>query len=708
MKKVSLFFISILISTLAFNHIQAQTVKQYNLKDSVIVVAEKNLPIPQVSSIATKLFIPLQDIPLSVGVVNHSLINKQNNLVLGDALKNISGINTQTGNGVHDYFIIRGMNSLENSLILTDGTLEPEVTYYNLYNVERVEVLKGPGAFLYGSNPLSGTVNLVRKQPQFRNFLNLQSSFGEFNSFRNSLDAGYGSTESGFAARLNVLWENADNYRDDKENEVLAVNPSFTYFANEDLTLNLNLEYINSKYKPDSGIPLMFNFESGKFNQIADVDRKNSYQTPFDFSDQKIIRVKLYTDYKISDNITFSNKSYYSQLDWKSKGTLLNGAFPSFTGPGPMVLRSMSDLDDVRDLFGMQNEINWNFKTGKIEHNLIAGFEWNVLKEEYTYDVAQLIDPLNLLNPIETAIEDQIIMFPYLRGDVTNTVFAPYLIDHIRFSEKLQLIVGLRYDIISFENEAQNYLSDRDYDNLSPLAGITYSPSKNISLYANAGQAYAPPSSQVVGEQEAERSRQYEFGIKQKYFDGRANIDISYYHLEKDDISIPALDGISRQQGDMLSKGLEVEIRVEPLKNLFAFISYAYSDVEMTKFTELIVGRDLEGNPTFTVFDRKGNRPAFTPEHLLNIWATKEFSNGIGIGGGLRYIDNQFIHVNNDFELDSALILDAIVYYKWNQFKFSFNIKNITDEEYEMRGFGASSVIPAAPRAIYGKINFTL
>ncbi|MFA8343560.1 MAG: TonB-dependent receptor [Rhodothermaceae bacterium] len=707
MKKVLLFCIAIFITTLTFNNSNAQDVKQVNLKDSVIVTAEKNLPVPQVSSIATKLFIPLKDIPLSVSVVNNSLINNQNNLVLGDALRNIAGVNTQTGNGVHDYFIIRGMNSLENSLILTDGTLEPEVTYYNLYNVERVEVLKGPGAFLYGSNPLSGTVNLVRKQPQFRNFVNLQSSYGAFNSVRNSIDAGYGSTETGLAARINLLWEDADNYRDDKENEILAINPSVTYFAGKDLTFNLNFEYINSKYKPDAGIPLVADNTTFQLNKIADVDRKTSFQTPIDYSDQKIIRAKLYTDYKISENVTFSNKMYYSQLDWKSTGTLLNGAYP--TQAGTIVVRSMSKLDDVRDLFGMQNEFSFKFNTGKITHKVIAGFEWSVLKEEYSYDVATVIPPVSLTNPVNQPADYNALMSPYLAGDVTNTVFAPYIIDHIKFSDKLQMIIGMRYDIINFENKAKNYLADREYDNLSPLAGITYSIVKNVSLYANIGQAYAPPSSQVIGDdREAERSTQYEFGVKQKFFDGRLNVDVAYYHLEKDDISIPSADGLSRQQGDMLSKGVEVEIRMEPLENLFTFISYAYSDAKMTKFNELIRSQVGNGQSVSFIANRDGNRPAFAPEHLLNIWCTKEFSNGIGIGGGVRYIDNQYIHINNAFELDTAFLVDAIVYYKWNKFKFTVNFKNITDKEYEMRGFGASSVIPAAPRSVYGKINLSL
>ena len=705
MKISYIVLISIII---LINSLFAQHREQIHRIDSVVVIAEKDQPIPRVSSIATKTFESLKNIPLSVGVVNNSLINDQNNLILGDALKNVSGINTQTGNGVHDYFIIRGMNSLENGLILTDGTLEPEVTYYNLYNIERIEVLKGPGSFLYGSNPLSGTVNLVRKQPQFRNFLNLTSSFGQFNSFRNSVDANYGDQDQGLAARLNLLYESAENFRDEKENKILAANPSILYLAGKDLMLNLNFEFIKSEYKPDSGLPLVFDPTKNTFTSIAEVDRKNSYQSPSDFSDQRIIRVKMYSDYSVDQNISLHSKFYFSQLDWKTKGTLINGAYPNMTGSMD-VYRSLSQLSDVRNLFGLQKEINLQLITGKIKHNLMAGFELNLLNETYEYDVAPFIPSLNLINPTDTFDENQLVLFPYLRGDVKNLVIAPYLVDQITFSEKLQIIVGLRYDIINFENKEPSYISERNYNNFSPMLGLNYSFSNNISLFMNAGRAYAPPSSQIIGEQDAERSQQFEIGVKQSYFNERINIDFSYYYLTKDNITIPSIDGLSKQLGDQVSQGLETEIRMELTEDWFTFVSYAFTEVELTKFLESVfVGQDEFGNPQNIILDRSGNRPAFTPKHILNIWSTRELVGGLGIGAGFRYLSEQFISSDNIFELDEAIIFDAILYYKWNRFKVSLNLKNITDEKYEMRGFSATSVIPANPRSIYGTIGLAL
>ena len=705
MKRILHAAVFLIFSSLFLNTLYAQEILE---GDSIYVEALHKRPIPKLSSTAAKYDIDLQKIPLSAGVVNNALNRNQNNSNLGDALKNISGVNTQTGFGVHDYFIIRGLNSLDNSLILTDGTPEPEVTYYNLYNVERVELLKGPGAFLYGSNPLSGTVNIVRKQPLFKNFINVHTAAGQFAGYRGSVDAGLSSLESGIASRINVFYEQADNYRDDKKNSVLAVNPAVMWSSKNGHAFNLNLEFINSKYKPDTGLPLLYDPAAQQLNKIPDISAKTSFQTPFDFSDQKIVRAKLNYNKDFNDMISLQSRLYYSRLDWNSKGTLINGAFPAQDG-SLSVNRSMSDLEDIRNLIGAQNEIIISFSTGSVEHKLLAGFELSRLQEDYTYDIAPMIPAIDLANPVETAAADQIIMFPYLKGDVINQTAAPYFMDRMTYSEQLQVTAGLRYDFITFENRAAGYQTRREFDNLSPLLGISYSPVKCITLYGNSSRAYAPPSSQVVGKLNAEKSRQYEIGLKQRYFNGLVNLDLAYYDLKKDNISIPAADGISRESGSQQSKGIELDLSAEPLQKWFTFLSYTYSDVELTKFSEKVtVGQDQYGQPIEMVFDRSGKVPAFSPKHMLNFWTTKEFDNGLGLGGGFRWQGSQYIDEDNVFKLDETLTLNARAFYKYAQWQFGLNIKNITDEKYYYRGFGSSSVIPANPRSINIQLEFSI
>ena len=141
-----------------------------------------------------------RDLPLSVAVVGRPLLDEQAALVLGDALENVSGVNVATGFGVFDFFVIRGFDSLSSGLVLTDGLPEPESTFYPLYNVRQVEVLKGPASFLLGGNPLAGAVQLDRKQPQAKTFADVALGYGRYGTFEAALDAN-AATDDGEAGR---------------------------------------------------------------------------------------------------------------------------------------------------------------------------------------------------------------------------------------------------------------------------------------------------------------------------------------------------------------------------------------------------------------------------------------------------------------------------------------------------------------------------
>ena len=154
----------------------------------VVKVEESPPYVPTTNTILTHLPAPLFWLPANLGTVNEPLLRDQFALVLSDALQNVSGVNTQTQSGVADLFLLRGFDSLSGALLLIDGASEPEVSYYPTYNVDRVEVFKGPTGFLYGSSPMAGTVNIVGRQPQAGNFLRASGSAGSFSTFQGTVD----------------------------------------------------------------------------------------------------------------------------------------------------------------------------------------------------------------------------------------------------------------------------------------------------------------------------------------------------------------------------------------------------------------------------------------------------------------------------------------------------------------------------------------
>ena len=655
-----------------------------------MVIVEDTMPTSGAETV--KVPIPVQELPASVSVVPNSLLQLQEANFLSDALRNVSGINVQTGFGVFDFFTIRGFDSLSNALILTDGAAEPETTLYRLYNVERVEVLKGPSAFLYGGNPLSGTVNLVRKQPIFDDVLFLNTSFGSFESIRGNFDWNADLNDS-VALRINGMGETTDRYRDDKQSEQFAINPALSWKINDSSFFTMNFEYLTNEYKPDSGIPIVN-------GAIPDIPRTQSYQSPLDTSEQDLYRIRLDYETQINESVTLRNKFYVTDLQWLSQGTLINGAFDQ-PFVGTLVFRTLPILDDHQKLYGNQLEAIFNANTGSIEHRLLTGFEVSRLDDDFTLDVAQL--PLiTLVNPVDTTTEPlPLIPGQSVAGDSQAIVLAPYVVDQISFGDQWKVFAGGRVDHIDFDDEIIG--TSRTDTMFSPLVGVTFTPQSSLSIYFNAGRAFAPPSTLTIGEREPEESTQIEGGLKALFMDGGATATFAVYRIEKENIAIPDDNGVTRQIGDQTSNGFEVDLGFMELKPVSAFFNYAYNDSELDNFAELVF------TPIGPIrFDRSGNRSAFAPRHLMNLWVLKEFDNGFGIGGGPRYVSDQFISEDNSFSIDSYLTFDAVAYYDWDHMRFSVNFKNLSDKEYEMRGFGSTSVIPADPFAVYGGVEFRL
>jgi len=662
-----------------------------------IVVTESKEKIPTVSTVATKLLLPLRLTPASIGVVNNGLFKHQSGVVLGDALRNVSGVNVQTVFGVTDFFIIRGFDSLSSGLVLTDGASEPEATFYNLYNLERVEVLKGPGAFLYGGNPLSGSVNLSRKQPIFANAFQITGSYGPYNSGRGTIDANWADLDQGVAMRFNTLRQISDSYRDDKSSGIWALNPSATWRPNDKTMVTANFEYVTSEYKSDSGLPIVG-------GEVADVPRTQSYQSPFDVSDQEIYRARVDLQSRLSRRVTLRNKLYYTDFSWVSQGTLFNGVFPNAQGSLD-VIRTLVLLDDRQKVLGNQFELLFTCSTGAAEHTLVAGVELIQWKDKFSLDVG-LLPNIDLFSPVETAAQPVFIIPGQSQGaDSKSTVLAPYIVDQISFSESFQGFLGGRYDRIDYNDPMTS--TSREYNKLSPMVGLVLSPTQDLSFYANAGKAFAPPSSQVAGPRDTEESTQFELGAKKYLIDDRLHASLAFYDLKKDNIGIPDATGVTKQDGDQKSRGIELEVMLHPVRNWHTFLSYAFSDAELTRFAEFVPVPTATG-VTFQYIDRSGNKPAFTPRHILNVWTAKGFDNGFEFGVGARYVASQFIAEDNQFKIQSVLTFDASVSYTYKQIKCRINGKNLTDQKYETRGFGSTSIIPATPFGMYCAFEMNL
>ena len=313
---------------------------------------EADLPaIPPAAVTTFKLAVPVQQIPASVSVVPRAVLDSQDAAVLGDALKNVSGVSVGTGFGVFDFFTIRGFDSLSTSLVLTDGAFEPESAFYPMYNVRQVEVVKGPAAFLYGGQPA-----LRRGAPRAQAagggpVGTANVSYGSFDTYEVNGDGNLSSADGGLAFRLNGTYRDSDAYRDGRDSLLCAVNPALAWRPDDRTRVVVNVEGMWARMNPDSGLPLVG-------NEVADVPRTQSYQTPLDRSDQDVYRARVDIDRQASASVRLRAKAYYTDFDWLSDGTLLVGVFPS---PFGMVVgRSLLMLDDRQNALGAQLEAAWS------------------------------------------------------------------------------------------------------------------------------------------------------------------------------------------------------------------------------------------------------------------------------------------------------------------------------------------------------------
>jgi TonB-dependent siderophore receptor len=552
--------------------------------------------------------------------------------------------------------------------------------------------VKGP-TFLYGANSLSGTVNIVRKQPARQRFADVALTYGRFGTFEGAIDGNVAREDGSLAFRLNGVYQGTDQYRNLENASLGAINPSVLWRPDDKTRVNVNFEYVHSNQAPDSGIPFLG-------ESLAPVARETSYQSPYDDSTQNLYRLRLDAQRQLADRFTLRNKFYYTEQSWDSQGTLVSGLFP-LPNQTYQVVRVLTILDDRQKICGDQLEAVTSFRTGSVRHDLVGGFEFTWLRDPFTQDVA-FLPTVDLMNPVEPG-PVPIVPIPPLgqAGDSTATVLAPYFIDRMVLSKKWQLTAGGRLDVLDYEDPVN--ATDRDDTKFNPLGGLLFAPRSDLSFYVSAGTAFAPPSTQVIGPREPETSWQAEVGTKVGFLSGKGLATLAVYNLEKDNIAIPDSTGFARQLGDQRSRGVELELSAEPAKGWVTYASYAFNDAKLTHFAEIV--QTGLGPADFVVVDRSGNRAPFAPRHLGNLWTSRQFENGLGLAAGLRFVSSQFISENNQNEIESYVTVDAAVSYRVGRLRAAVNLKNLTGTEYETRGFGSVSAIPARPFEVLGRIE---
>ena len=621
----------------------------------------------------------LVNVPQSVSVVSAAQISEQALFSIADVMQYTPGVSIGLGEDHRDQVTIRGQNTTADFFV--DG-LRDDVQYFRpLYNLERVEILRGANALLFGRGGGGGVVNRVTKvASSAEDFTTLSAGIDTFGAGSISIDTNK-AIDANNAFRFNGVFDSIDNHRDFKDGERYAINPTYTWMANDDTTVVASYEYVNDDRLVDRGIPSLDGapLEGYDDTYFGDPDFNNTTL------EAHIARVRV--DHALSQNWNLNGTVQFADYD-KAYQNLYPVNFDADAGT--------VTLDGYRDTTTRENalvQLNLigQFATGDINHTLLTGMEYgsqdteNARRDAFFADSQD--DQVSFLFSDPLVIPSMTLTDPVRdrASDVTFT--SAFVQDEIKLNEHWIVVAGLRYDnfdidvvdSIEVANGADDgnsgFLSSSD-SQVSPRAGLIYKPAESVSIYASYSKSFLPRSgdqflslsltSQAL---EAEEFENKEIGVKWNFSDS-LSVTAAAFEVEREngtaqDPNNPEASILTGTE----TKGFEVQV-VGKLSERWV-INAGYSNLDGEEMGRIVDGalanRDL----------------AQLPEHMLTLWNQYEVNDKWRVALGVIYQSEQYASLNNTVELPDFVRVDAAVYYDYSEdVKIQLNVENVFDEDY--------------------------
>ncbi|MEP1078884.1 TonB-dependent siderophore receptor [Leptolyngbya sp. PL-A3] len=651
------------------------------------------------ASTATRTNTPLRDIPQSIQVVPQQVLEDQQADSISEALRNVSGVNTDDSfGGSLDRINIRGFQTdvfLENGF-RRGSSSSSGISDFEL--IERLEVLKGPASVLYGNIEPGGVVNVITERPLSVAEYTLEGAIGSFGLLRPSIDlTGPLDANGRILYRLNTLYATEDGYRDyDQDLERFVLAPSLTLNLSDRTSLDFNVSYINQDRPFDRGIPAIG-------DEVADVPYDRLFQDPDAVAETEEFSASYSLTHEFNDNWQVRNEFRYLSID------TFDFRLDSWTIEDDGTLdRRWRSNDDYSEFYSFQTNVVGEFNTGSVEHTLLAGVDWNRSTRQggqrrLPGDPSFFIDIFTEEgDPISRPdLDDMTLVVRNNTSRQDNIGF--YLQDQIALTDNLQILAGGRFDIVDFEsvNSLANTETGDTVERFTPRIGIVYQPSQEISLYTSYSQSFNPNTfAQTVEGSflEPEISEQFEVGVRGEFFDGRLIANLAAYEITKQNVEGPDPDNpdFSLAVGEIRSRGIELDVSGEITPGWNVIASYAHTDAEVT-----------EDN-----FYLEGSRPDNVPRNNASFWSTYEIQSGnlqgLGFGLGLFYVGEREGDFENTYQLPSYVRTDAALFYRRDNWRVALNFQNLFDIDYIRYSEGYREAnTPGEPFTVIGSFSVT-
>ena len=667
---------------------RAQTTEEAALPP-ISVTGEQYVPYRREAPSLTKLPGTLQKTPQSVSVVPQEVIEQQGSPRLRDALRNVPGITLNAGEGgaQGDVFTLRGFSGRSDFFL--DGIRDPGSYTRDAFNVEAIEVLKGPSSVLFGRGSTGGVVNQVSKVPRLTPGNEAAIGLGTNKMVRSTADLNHPLSER-MAVRLNAMAERSDVAgRDEVENKRWGVAPSIGIGIGGQTEFTLKYLHQEEDNIPDYGVPFVF-------GRPAPVSRKNFYGLPDDDREKTVVDIvtaRLRHDF--NETVSVANTFRYGNYDRDLLATAPRAGSPAPGTPTQNITvnRSRVTRDGADSVLVNQTDVTLNFTTGQVGHTLVAGLELGRETFDRKGYAFTAIPPANLRNP-DTDVDTSAVM-RRLSSDTEARAYTVgvYALDRIKLSDKWEVIGGLRWD--RYDAEYEDKLGGNKFDRvdrmLSTRAAVVYSPTERQSYYVSYGTSFNP-SAEFLGlsattvNLEPEENRTYEAGAKLTLMEGVLDLRGAIFRIEKTNARTPDPSNASVQvlEGEQHVNGFELEAVGNITRHWSVLAGYAFLDSEI----------DSSGNPA-----EVGKQLASTPKHSANIWTNYDFGNGFRVGTGLFYVGKRYANNTNTNKVSDYVRWDASLGYEVGRFAFQLNAFNLTDEKY-YEGLYTAHAVPGAGRSV--------
>jgi catecholate siderophore receptor len=656
------------------------------------------------SSASTKTDTPLINVPQAVTVIPQEVIKDQAILSIADTIRYVPGVTASNGEGNRDAIVFRGNRTTSDLFI--DGLRDDVQVYRDLYNTDRVEVLKGPNGMIFGRGGAGGVLNRVTKKAGWDPVKDISVTYGAWNQKRVTGDYGVGLSDD-MAFRVNAVYEDADSYRDGVNLERFGITPTLTISPDEKTNIYLSTEYFKDKRIGDRGVPSVAN-ASGENRRPFRINDRDQFFGNADLSpnEAETTAFNAIIEHTFANNVKLKNNTRYANYN-KFYDNIYAG---STVNNGVLRLSGYRDETDRENLIN-QTDVTIPFNTGDVKHNFLVGAELMEQDNKNARFTMPNVNNVPASNPITTG------SFNTLARDQDTDISsrAIYLQDQIELSPKWQVIAGLRRDI--FDTDYTNNINNRNVDITdafwSPRAGLIFKPSNNTSVYTSYSISYVPRAGDQLTdfrgvENNPELFDPEKFINKEIGFKWDINRNLSFtaaaYILERENsiANDPNQAGNSVLVDGQETKGLELSLAGDITDKWSVIGAYTYQDGEIT---------EAQGASPISISIEKGAELAETPDHTFSLWNKYQINQTWAVALGVIGRSEMYAaipQVGDSTILPGYTRYDAAIFAKLSdKATLQFNIENLTNKAYAISAHNNNNIVPGAPISGRATLNYS-